>query len=60
LAVSTKTANYLDKHRVEKDIEAEKGIKLPPIQEDTISASDVSEDKTKLPWTELFKGKLLK
>lgn len=44
--------------KVEKDIEIEKGIKLPPVKE--VENLNLSNCVKKIPFTELFKGKLLR
>lgn len=46
---------------IEKQIEFEKGIKLPPVNGQTVEkSSEESSDKQKIPFTSLFKGFLLK
>lgn len=42
---------------IEKEIELEKGIKLPPVSEQTV---EESSNINKIPFTSLFKGALLK
>lgn len=43
--------------KVEKDIEIEKGIKLPPIEEQVM---DIPEEIKKIPFSKLFQGGLLR